>query len=267
MPSLRGTGPRDGSRSVHHRRADLGQVGDVRFAVTELLDGQTLRQVLEAGPLPAKKAIEYGRQIAEGLAAAHAKGIIHRDLKPENLFVTRDGLVKILDFGLARQAPAANDSGDVRTEYATEPGVVMGTAGYMAPEQVRAAAVDQCTDIFGLGVVVYEMIAGRHAFERATAAETMTAVLRDDPPPLSSVRDTVPIAVERVIDHCLEKQPDDRFQSARDLSFALRSLLGASTGERALSGGTSRSRPTFRLSRAAIASRRLVRASHGSARG
>ena len=233
---------------------DLGHADGLQFAVMELLDGQTLRQALETGPLPAKRAMDYGRQIADGLGAAHARGIVHRDLKPENLFVTRDGHIKILDFGLARQVLTGSDSKDVRTERVTEPGMVMGTAGYMAPEQVRGGAVDHRTDIFGLGVVLYEMVAGRRAFERATTAETMTAVLRDDPAPLSSVRETVPTALERVIDHCLEKQPDDRFQSARDLSFALRSLLGASSGERAFSDGASTSRQVSRIFRVATAS-------------
>jgi serine/threonine protein kinase len=207
---------------------DFGQADGHHFAVMELLEGQTLRQVLDSGALPPKRAMEYGRQIAEGLAAAHGKGIVHRDLKPENLFVTRDGHVKILDFGLARQAVTTKAGTETTLQTVvrgTEPGIVMGTVGYMAPEQVRGEAIDHRADIFSFGAVLYEMLAGRRAFERATGAETMTAILREDAPSLSSVRDAVPPALERVVDHCLEKRPEDRFQSARDLAFA----LGAST--------------------------------------
>ena len=207
---------------------DFGQADGRVYAVMELLEGHTLRQVLDGGALSPKKAIEYGRQIAEGLAAAHGKGIVHRDLKPENLFVTRDGHVKILDFGLARQTVGGKENSDTMVPTVvrgTEPGMVMGTAGYMAPEQVRGEVVDHRADIFAFGAVLYEMLTGKRAFERATGAETMTAILRDDVPPLTSVRETVPVALERVVEHCLEKRPEDRFQSARDLGFA----LGAST--------------------------------------
>ncbi len=191
----------------------------------ELLEGQTLRQALEAGPLTPKRATEYARQIAEGLAAAHAKGIVHRDLKPENVFVTRDGHVKILDFGLARQVAPIGAGGGQTTSPTmvgvTEPGMVMGTVGYMAPEQMRGDAVDHRADIFAFGVVLFEMLAGKRPFEGATGAETMTAILREEPPPVTSIRDTVPASLERVVDHCLEKQRENRFQSARDLAFAL----------------------------------------------
>ena len=209
---------------------DFGQAGGRHFAVMELLEGETLRQTLEGGALSPKKAIEFGRQIAEGLAAAHGKGIVHRDLKPENLFVTRDGHVKILDFGLARQsvAPAAGET-TLATMHSTEPGVVLGTVGYMAPEQVRGQAADHRADIFAFGVVLYEMLTGKRAFDRATGAETMTAILREEPPPMTSVRDSVPPALERVVDHCLEKRPEDRFQSARDLAFALGSSVGSAS--------------------------------------
>jgi TolB-like protein/tetratricopeptide (TPR) repeat protein len=201
---------------------DFGQESGRHFAVMELLEGQTLREILSAGPLPPRKAVEYGRQIAEGLAAAHARGIVHRDLKPENLFVTRDGHVKILDFGLAVQRTAgdANITSSPTVARVTEPGVAMGTAGYMAPEQVRGGLADHRADIFALGAVLYEMLAGRRAFERETGAEMMTAILREDAPPLSSVR-TLPPALEQIVEHCLEKRPEDRFQSARDLAFAL----------------------------------------------
>jgi eukaryotic-like serine/threonine-protein kinase len=203
---------------------DFGKAEGIHYTVMELLEGQTLREALSGGPLRAKKATEYGRQIAEGLAAAHDKGIVHRDLKPENLFVTRDGHVKILDFGLARQGvvvKAGADTSSPTVARGTEPGTVMGTAGYMAPEQVRGEAADHRADIFAFGVVLYEMLAGRRAFERPTAAETMTAILREDPAPVTSLREGVPPALERVVEHCLEKRPEARFQSARDLAFDL----------------------------------------------
>lgn len=210
---------------------EFGQAEGRHYAVMELLEGQSFRELLAAGPLPPKKAIEYGRQIAEGLAAAHGKGIVHRDLKPENLFVTRDGHVKILDFGLARQVVRPGDSSQTSSPTMarpTEPGTVMGTVGYMAPEQVRGELADHRADVFAFGVVLYEMLAGRRAFERATGAETMTAILREDAPRLASVRDTVPPALEQVVEHCLEKRPEDRFQSARDLAFALGASSSAS---------------------------------------
>jgi len=203
---------------------DFGQSDGRHYAVMELLEGQTLRDMLAAGALPPKKAIDYGRQIAEGLGAAHEKGIVHRDLKPENIFVARDGRVKILDFGLARQDASPSDGSATSSPTlarGTEPGTVMGTAPYMAPEQVRGELADHRADIFAFGAVLHEMLAGRRAFERSTAAETMTAILREDAAPLTTLRDGVPLALERVVEHCLEKRPGDRFQSARDLAFAL----------------------------------------------
>jgi TolB-like protein len=212
---------------------DFGEAQGRHYAVMELLEGQTFRESMAGGPLSAKKAIEYGRQVAEGLAAAHAKGIVHRDLKPENLFVTRDGHVKILDFGLARQDVSPSDAGQTSSPTvarATEPGVVMGTVGYMAPEQVRGEVADHRADVFAFGAVLYEMLAGRRPFDRATRAETMTAILREDAPRLTTVRSTVPPALEQVVEHCLEKRPEDRFQSARDLAFALGASATASGG-------------------------------------
>jgi serine/threonine protein kinase len=208
---------------------DFGHADGRHYAVMELLDGETLRDLLAAGPLPPRKVIDYGRQVAEGLAAAHSKGIVHRDLKPENLFVTRDGRVKILDFGLARQvgSPDGQVSNSPTRARGTEPGAVMGTVGYMAPEQVRGGVADHRADVFALGAVLYEMLAGRRAFDRPTSAEAMTAILREDPAPLGSVRDSVPPALQQVVEHCLEKRPEDRFQSARDLSFALSTSTGA----------------------------------------
>lgn len=201
--------------------------------VMELLEGRTLRDLLSEGPLPARKAIDYGAQLARGLAAAHDRGIIHRDLKPENVFVLTDGRIKILDFGLARQVEAPV-SGATKTMTAaiggTDPGTVMGTVGYMAPEQVRGAALDHRADLFALGALIYEMIAGQRAFQRDTAAETMTAILREDPPDLSSSRAHLSPAIDRIVRHCLEKNPIERFQTARDVAFALDSLSGSGSG-------------------------------------
>lgn len=212
---------------------DFGQAGETAYAVMELLDGETLREKL-VSPIPVRKSIDYGAQIARGLAAAHSRGIMHRDLKPENVFVTADGRVKILDFGLARQAPAFAQAADVTAsptiERHTEPGTVLGTVGYMSPEQARGDAGDYRSDIFSLGALLYELVSGRRAFQRDTAAETLTAILREDPPELSSSTSAaVPPGVVRVIDHCLEKNPAERFQSASDVAFALENLSGAST--------------------------------------
>ncbi|CAN5724299.1 hypothetical protein BH18ACI5_BH18ACI5_15020 [soil metagenome] len=211
---------------------DFGVHDGVAYAVMELLRGTTLRERLDEGALPLRKLLQIGSEIADGLAAAHDKGIIHRDLKPENLFITADGHVKILDFGLARQAPGitADISGARTMQAATEPGMVMGTVGYMSPEQVRGDVADHRSDIFSLGCVLYELTAGVRAFARDTAAETMTAVLREDPPDASSVNAAArPAGLDTVIRHCLEKRPEERFQSARDLAFALRSLAGLPT--------------------------------------
>ncbi len=201
--------------------------------VMELLEGRTLRDVLSEGPLPARKAIDAGAQLARGLAAAHDRGLIHRDLKPENVFVLTDGRIKILDFGLARQADApiaAATQAMTGAFHGTDPGTVMGTVGYMAPEQVRGAALDHRADLFALGCVIYEMIAGQRAFHRDTAAETMTAILREDPPDLSSSRAHLSPAIDRIVRHCLEKNPIERFQTARDVAFALDSLSGSGSG-------------------------------------
>ena len=214
--------------SVH----DIGQQSGIRYIVTELLDGQTLREKLKDGPLPSRRAIEYGLQVARGLAAAHERGVVHRDLKPANLFVTKDGRVKILDFGLAKQNPWA-ESGELATMPSldltpTVPGVAMGTVGYMSPEQVRGAAVDHRSDIFSFGAVLYEMLCGRRAFKHDTAAETMTAILKEDPPEFPEGDAPVSSGVERIMRRCLEKSPEQRFQSAKDLAFALEALTGTS---------------------------------------
>ena len=212
---------------------DIGESDGRRFVAMEMLDGQVLREALIGGPIGPRKAVEYAVQIADGLAAAHAKGVIHRDVKPENLFVTSDGHVKVLDFGLARVAPALT-VGNQTTALLTEPGITMGTIGYMSPEQVRGEVVDPRTDIFSLGVVIYEMLTGRRPFDHGTAAETMTAVLRDEPPTIGSLTEAVPPDLERVVNHCLEKNPSERFQSARDLAFALRSSLAGSASGRTI---------------------------------
>ncbi|MGH9442696.1 MAG: protein kinase domain-containing protein [Thermoanaerobaculia bacterium] len=208
---------------------DFGSEGGVHYAVMELLEGATLRQRLEGGALPPRKAIDIGLQIARGLAAAHAKGIVHRDLKPENVFVLGDGHVKILDFGLAKIERAEKAETSAPTMAAqTEPGAVMGTVGYMSPEQVRGAAVDQRTDIFSFGAVLYEMLAGKRAFSGDSAVETMSAILKIDPPELTSSRPDLSPALQSVVAHCLEKSPGERFESARDLAFALQAVSGLS---------------------------------------
>jgi len=196
------------------------------YLVSELLVGESLRHVLQRGPLPIRKAIDFGVQIAQGLAAAHEHGIVHRDLKPENLFVTRDGRVKILDFGLAKliHPPTDSDGNAPTLTRGTDPGMVMGTAGYMSPEQVRGQAVDHRTDIFAFGAILYEMLTGKRAFQRSTSAETMTAILNDDPPAISQTGANIPPALQRVVNRCLEKNPEQRFHSASDLAFALEAL-------------------------------------------
>jgi eukaryotic-like serine/threonine-protein kinase len=210
---------------------DIGQHEGSPFLVSELLEGESLRDVLDRGPLTQRKTIEYGVQIAHGLAAAHEKGIVHRDLKPENVFVTKDGRIKILDFGLAKLVQTAGDEGNsvlaaTMTSGPTVAGVVLGTPGYMAPEQVRGQAADARTDIFAFGAVLYEMLSGTRAFRRDTPAETMTAILREDPPEIQDATRPVSPALDRIVRRCLEKSPEQRFQSARDLSFALGALSG-----------------------------------------
>jgi eukaryotic-like serine/threonine-protein kinase len=203
------------------------------YVVYELLEGETLRQRLRNGPLSPRKAIDYGLQIAHGLTAAHDKGIVHRDLKPENLFITQDDRIKILDFGLAKLTETVQNieaQTDVLTRKVnTDPGAVMGTAGYMAPEQVRAQRVDHRSDIFCLGLILYEMLSGKRAFRGDTAVETLNAILKEDPPQLSESNGHINPALERVVLHCLEKNPAQRFQSTGDVAFALESLSGLSS--------------------------------------
>jgi Tol biopolymer transport system component len=206
--------------------------GDAPYLITELLQGQTLRERLQHGEIPVRKAVECALQTARGLAAAHARGIVHRDLKPENLFLTRDGVVKILDFGLAKLV-TADDMGSLSTAATasvTELGVVLGTAGYMSPEQVRGQAVDHRTDIFSLGAVLYEMLSGKRAFEGKTTADTMSAILKEEPAELSGSGRNLPPALGHIVRRCLEKEPAERFQSARDLAFNLELLSREESG-------------------------------------
>jgi|CZLA01.1.fsa_nt_gi Tol biopolymer transport system component len=232
---------------------DIGQHEGSPFLVSELIEGESLRAALDGGAVPQRKTIEYGVQIAHGLAAAHEKGIVHRDLKPENIFVTKDGRIKILDFGLAKLAQKAGAEPDevTLTSSHTAAGLVLGTASYMAPEQVRGEAADPRTDIFAFGAVLYEMLSGVRAFRRDTAAETMTAVLKDDPPELSDPGRLVSPALERIVRRCLEKNPEQRFQSARDLSFALSALSGTETSSVARAAAAPRRAPL--LPRLAVA--------------
>jgi eukaryotic-like serine/threonine-protein kinase len=207
---------------------DVGSHDGTEYLVTELLEGETLRQRLEAGPVVPRKAVEIAMQIASGLAAAHEKGIVHRDLKPENIFITRDGRVKILDFGLATQLAAhAADANSPTMAAGTQPGVVLGTVGYMSPEQVRGTKVDHRTDIFALGAVLFEILTGRRPFQRDTPAETMTAILREDVPELSSTGRHIPPPLEHIVRRCLEKNADERLQAARDVAIALEAVSGS----------------------------------------
>jgi serine/threonine protein kinase len=202
---------------------DVGEDHGVTFLALQLLEGETLRRRLEREPLPPRRAVEYAVQLCQGLAAAHASGVIHRDLKPENLFLTRDGQLKILDFGLARLSgePEAAEADGGSTLTVTQPGTVMGTAGYMSPEQVRGAPSDARSDVFALGVVLSEMLSGRAPFRKPTRAETLAAILKEDPPALASPAGPLPSALDCIARRCLEKDPEDRFQSARDVAFAL----------------------------------------------
>ena len=196
------------------------------YLVSELLEGETLRQELSSGPLPLPKAIDYALQMARGLSAAHEKGIIHRDLKPENLFVCKDDGIKILDFGLAKLIRGPENCGvnESRQSEKTQPGALMGTVGYMAPEQVRGQPIDQRSDIFAFGAILYEMLAGVRAFQKPTSADGMAAILTENPRPMAEIGAKVPPALEHLVFRCLEKNPDRRFQSAADLAFSLKAL-------------------------------------------
>ncbi|MBK7394179.1 MAG: protein kinase [Chloracidobacterium sp.] len=209
---------------------DIGEHDGSPFIVAELLEGEELRQRLDEGPIPLRKVTEYAQQIVSGLSAAHEKGIVHRDLKPENLFITKDERVKILDFGLAKLSePPASAGGQTGNEDATRkaltnPGVVMGTVGYMSPEQVRGSLTDHRSDIFSFGLILYEMITGRRAFQEESLAETMSAIVKEEPPEMTESNPNISPALERIVRRCLEKKPERRFHSAHDLGFALESL-------------------------------------------
>jgi serine/threonine protein kinase/tetratricopeptide (TPR) repeat protein len=216
----------------------MGTYEGAPYLVSELLEGETLREQIKRGRMSMRKAIDCGVQIARGLAAAHEKGIVHRDLKPENLFVTKDGRVKILDFGLAKltQPQSSSENSAPTFTDGTEAGVVMGTVGYMSPEQVRGRAADHRADIFAFGAILYEMLAGKRAFQKPTSPETMSAILNEDPPGISQVTANIPPSLQRVVHRCLEKNPEQRFQSASDLAFALDALSesgGSSSSARA----------------------------------
>ena len=208
------------------------------FVVMELLDGETLRDRLAGGPLPVRKAVEIAVQIARGLGAAHDRQIVHRDLKPENIFVLRDGQVKVLDFGLARDITPSSGATETRAAV-TDAGIAMGTVGYMAPEQIRTQPVDGRTDLFAFGAVLFEMLTGVRAFQRETAAETMTAILKEDVPDLIGTNAQIPASLDRIVRHCLEKNPSERFQSARDVAFALDALSGSRGESAAMSAASS----------------------------
>ena len=214
---------------------DIGESKGAPYVVSELLEGETLRERLRAGALGTRRATDYALQIARGLAAAHDKGIVHRDLKPENLFITADGRVKILDFGLAKltRPEGTPSSAEAPTlQVATDPGLVMGTVGYMSPEQVRGKPADQRSDLFAFGAILYEMLSGKRAFHGETPADTMSAILKEDPPELSETARNVPPALERIVRHCLEKNPVARFQSASDVAFNLEALTEISATSR-----------------------------------
>jgi serine/threonine protein kinase len=202
---------------------DVGSHLGVPFVVSELLDGKTLRQHMQEGPLAVRTAIGYALDVAHGLFAAHRLGVVHRDLKPENIFVTSDGRVKILDFGLAKccEAPHLDES-----STATTSGIIVGTVGYASPEQLRGGAVDARADLFSVGVVLYEMLAGVAPYRRESAIETLHAILKEQPVPLRRCTRHIPADLDAIVTRCLEKSPDQRFQSAHDLAFSLELALG-----------------------------------------
>jgi hypothetical protein len=229
---------------------DVGSTDAFGYAVMELIEGQTLRERLAEGPLPAPRASTFAMQIAQGLAAAHDRGIVHRDLKPENVILTPDGRIKLLDFGLARReelATAGSGSMAPTMAYQTEPGAVLGTVAYMSPEQVRGQQADARSDLFALGIVLYEMLAGARPFTAESAAETMTAILREEPAELSRHGRDVPPALEHIVRRCLEKLPAARFRSAADLAYALEAVGAGSSGSHApLAAGTAPTKPRFK---------------------
>ncbi len=212
---------------------EVGQAGALPFIAMELIDGQTLRAMLQAGPLPFKKTLQIAYQTADGLSKAHSAGIVHRDLKPENVMVTRDGYVKILDFGLAKLVGPPAGSGSVEALSMTATGFVLGTAGYMSPEQASGRPVDFRSDQFSLGLILYEMATGRRAFSRSTAVQTLSAIIQDDPEPIDRFNPRIPLPFRWLVDRCLAKDPEDRYASTRDLARDLQNLRdsGAAAGD------------------------------------
>src|ERR1700683_3923722 len=225
---------------------DVGFNDGAPYIVCELLEGKTLRKRLAEGALPAPLALDYALQIVQGLIAAHDRHIVHRDLKPENLFVTTDGRVKILDFGVAKLQSGPEESGRTAQDLTTvtKSGSIIGTVAYMSPEQLRATGVDHRSDIFSGGAILYEMLTARRAFRGATEVDTITAVVREDPPEIDLSQPGVPVPVQQIVRHCLEKEPEKRFQSARDLGFALETLSNP-TGERTVRFGSRKLKPTL----------------------
>jgi serine/threonine protein kinase/tetratricopeptide (TPR) repeat protein len=239
---------------------DFGRDGDVTYCVMELLEGESLRQRLEAAAIPPRKAVDYAQQILRGLAAAHDRGIVHRDLKPDNVYLTRDGLVKILDFGLARQAGETAGSGS-SPQSLTASGTIVGTPGYMSPEQIRGKPVDQRSDLFALGAILYEMLTGQRAFHRESPVETMMSVLQDEAP-LAAGRG-VPPELGNIVTHALEKSPEDRFQSARDFAFALQAGEREGSGPRSPATGSDRAVEKAEASIAVLPFRNMSAGSDG----
>jgi eukaryotic-like serine/threonine-protein kinase len=232
----------------------MGTHNGTPYLVAELLEGKTLAESVRRGPLPLRQVIQYGIQIAHGLAAAHEKGIVHRDLKPENLFVTKEGRIKILDFGLAKIPPSRKVPTTQATTI-TRLGVAVGTVGYMSPEQVRGQVIDHRTDIFAFGAILCEMVMGQRTFQRATEADTVSAILNEEPPPISQLSPDTPAGLERVIRRCLEKNPEQRFQSASDLAFALEALLDPAwtmSGTHAIPIAPPKRRPLLSIAAAVI---------------
>jgi serine/threonine protein kinase len=238
--------------SIH----DTGEHRGVPYAVTELLEGENLADRLRSGPLAPKRATEIACQIADGLAAAHARGVIHRDIKPENIFLTHDGRAKILDFGIARIGPKPGDitAGIAAARSGSSSQFIMGTAGYMSPEQIRGRTIDFRTDIFSLGSCFFEMLTGRRAFDQPSVVETMSAVLKDDPSK-SPAMEKVPAEIRGFVLRCLQKDPADRYQSARDLLLDLRAYQAEGLREAAERVGQFRAEPPWRHRKTRVALR------------
>ena len=247
---------------------DVGLEGETAYAVTELLEGQTLRKALQPGSLPIRKALDVATQVGKGLVAAHEKGIVHRDLKPENLFVTRSGHVKILDFGIARLTLAETDdsgSAAISNGEHTEPGRVLGTVGYMSPEQARGQTAGARSDIFSLGAILYEMLSGKRAFRKDSGIDTLTAILKEEPPDLVLTNQSVPPGLERLVRHCLEKDQALRFQTARDLVFDLETLASESLSGSIGTAAPPAREPLWRRSRGLVAAALVAGLAAGAA--